>query len=202
MNVLDAERARPILLDVRPRAERLGEMGFIPGSMAMRIEPVDELRARLDALEGPVVLYCLSGRRSAELRDRMGDVLNLEGGILAWKAQGLSVCQEDGPRSSLELTSCSREFLARLRSCFLGQSIETLLDQDMEFDPLELFRRVLSEATSASHGALELERLVELASFHSWRLGTDLDHLVQNTNWARACLDLIGENTHITAPGM
>lgn len=56
--------AGTVLVDVRTKAEY--DAGHIPGAVHI---PLDELRARLDALPrgedaGPVYLYCRSGQRS------------------------------------------------------------------------------------------------------------------------------------------
>jgi len=62
----------------------------------MPLIPMSELTSRLDELpEGPLVIFCRSGRRSADVTDYLnelgdyGEVANLEGGILAWAAEGL-----------------------------------------------------------------------------------------------------------------
>jgi rhodanese-related sulfurtransferase len=74
------------LIDVRTALEHAQEA--IPGS---RNIPLQQLIERLrDVPEGPVLVYCRSGERSstaASVLERAGhtDVLDLIGGITAWK---------------------------------------------------------------------------------------------------------------------
>jgi glyoxylase-like metal-dependent hydrolase (beta-lactamase superfamily II)/rhodanese-related sulfurtransferase len=94
-----AERAGttpPLLLDVREPEEFVGELGHITGALHI---PLDVLERRLPKLAGylgrELVVICRSGARSATaaaiLRQAgFGHVRNLAGGMLAWKAQGLS----------------------------------------------------------------------------------------------------------------
>jgi rhodanese-related sulfurtransferase len=83
----------PQLLDVRTRRE--WEKGHIAGSLNV---PVQELPSRLASLDLhhdlPVVAICLSGHRSipaVRLLARRGyrDVLQLRGGMLAWRRSAL-----------------------------------------------------------------------------------------------------------------
>ncbi len=63
----------------------------------MPLIPMSELMDRLDDLpsEAPLVIICRSGNRSGKVADYLndmgdhGEVANLEGGILAWAAEGL-----------------------------------------------------------------------------------------------------------------
>jgi adenylyltransferase/sulfurtransferase len=81
-------RPRPVLLDVRERYE--WEIGNLANEGAVLI-PYAEVWGRLDELpsDGPVVVYCHVGVRSALIvQDLMAtgfqDVSNLKGGYLAW----------------------------------------------------------------------------------------------------------------------
>jgi rhodanese-related sulfurtransferase len=69
---------------------------------ATRIEgvpliPMSEFLARVDELPGdrPLAIICRSGSRSAQVADYLtatgehGEVANVEGGIIAWAADGL-----------------------------------------------------------------------------------------------------------------
>lgn len=81
-------------LDVRTAREVAG--GTLPGAVHI---PIPQLRQRLDELReqagsGPVVVYCHSGMRAASAayllaRRGFGEVYNLQGGIMAWRGQGL-----------------------------------------------------------------------------------------------------------------
>ena len=58
--------------------------------------PMSEFLARIDDVpDGPLAIICRSGSRSAQVADYLtaqgehGDVANVEGGIIAWAAEGL-----------------------------------------------------------------------------------------------------------------
>lgn len=75
------------LLDVREPYE-LEETGYIPGAVNI---PTGQVGERLNDLpkDKKLVIYCRTGRRSAEAAKFLsgkgyGNVYNLEGGILAW----------------------------------------------------------------------------------------------------------------------
>lgn len=83
------------LLDVREDKELSGELGAIDGALHV---PLGELRARLaDVPKGkPVIAICRSGRRSAQAcaileKGGYGEVANLPGGMIRWRALGLRV---------------------------------------------------------------------------------------------------------------
>lgn len=76
-----------MLVDVREPQE-LAETGFIPGAVNI---PLGQVGKNLDRLPktGKLIIYCRSGRRSAEAARFLAGkgytgVYNLEGGILAW----------------------------------------------------------------------------------------------------------------------
>ena len=79
-----------LLLDVREQQEYDEER--IPGAQLL---PLTELTVRYDELpkDREIIAQCRSGKRSAQatdfLRDQGYDVINMEGGILRWKAEGL-----------------------------------------------------------------------------------------------------------------
>lgn len=77
------------LVDVREEAEQRGEA--IVGAASMPLSRFDP--ASLKSHPKPVVLCCLSGKRSAmaaQMCERAGlTVRNMRGGLMAWKAAGL-----------------------------------------------------------------------------------------------------------------
>ena len=79
-----------LLLDVREQREYDEER--ISGATLL---PLTELTVRYDELpkDREIVAQCRSGKRSAQatdfLRDQGYNVVNMEGGILRWKAEGL-----------------------------------------------------------------------------------------------------------------
>jgi rhodanese-related sulfurtransferase len=86
------------LVDVREQDEYSGPLGHIRGA---RLIPLGELGQRAGELERerPIVSVCRSGARSAQAvvllqKAGFGQVANLSGGMLRWRASGYPV--EDG----------------------------------------------------------------------------------------------------------
>lgn len=80
------------VVDVREEREFVGPLGHIRGA---KLIPLADLGARLDELDRarPVVTVCRSGARSAQAalllaKAGIGDVANLAGGMLRWRAAG------------------------------------------------------------------------------------------------------------------
>ncbi len=91
-----AGESPPLVLDVREPEEFTGELGHVEGSLLV---PLDALEKRLPKLAGyvdrDVVVVCRAGARSATAgailcRAGFRRVLNLNGGMLAWRAAGLT----------------------------------------------------------------------------------------------------------------
>lgn len=84
------------VIDVREQAEvDASPMGRVPGSSVI---PLSELRARAEevAQDRPIVCVCPAGARSAVAASILekagfGEVANLRGGLLAWRAAGLPI---------------------------------------------------------------------------------------------------------------
>lgn len=96
---LDADSA--LVVDVREPEEFARE--HIPGARLIPLSAFEPSRIPAGAM---VVLHCRSGRRSAEAAARLAstgrcDVLQLKGGIEAWKAAGLPV--EENPRVPISI---------------------------------------------------------------------------------------------------
>lgn len=80
------------IVDCRERAEH--EAQHVPGTILL---PMSELLARIDEVptDGPLAILCRSGNRSGRVADHLnadgdfGQVANIEGGIIAWAAEGL-----------------------------------------------------------------------------------------------------------------
>ena len=81
-----------VLLDVRT-PEEFGQ-GHIPGALNIDVKDSLFVQNVLDqvAEHAKVAVYCRSGRRSLTAADKLSaegyDVVNLEGGFLAWEAVG------------------------------------------------------------------------------------------------------------------
>jgi|GEM_PF-3718908 len=132
---LDHDRSL-VLVDMRPPAERVSELGFIPGSL---LQPLAELtpQALRDFAEkvahlssdGPIVLTCVSGHRSGNavraLEPLLGPTRHLEGGLLGWGAAGYTLCF---PEPELAAPAVKADFDRAFRSAFLGELIQCSLD--------------------------------------------------------------------------
>lgn len=87
------------LLDVREPYE--WRAGHIAGAVHI---PMGELQARQDeiATDRTVVCVCRSGSRSGRVADALTsagyDAENMEGGMQAWRDQGLEIRAQDGSR--------------------------------------------------------------------------------------------------------
>lgn len=87
----DPQRPKPVLLDVRTRAEF--EVSHIPGARQVDPKtPAAHLRSTLPS-GAPVVLYCSVGYRSADCGTRLleagvTNLLNLEGSLFQWANEG------------------------------------------------------------------------------------------------------------------
>ena len=83
------------IVDVRSPREFSGDLGHLPGA---RLVPLDQLPRRLGELDPdtPTLVVCRSGGRSARAASMLGsagfrELYNLEGGMLAWSAEGRPV---------------------------------------------------------------------------------------------------------------
>jgi rhodanese-related sulfurtransferase len=87
--IIDRKDTTFSIIDVRTKAEFESETGHLPGALLI---PLDELERRYSELlplqEKELIIYCKSGRRSAEasriLAGKGFRVRNMEGGILRW----------------------------------------------------------------------------------------------------------------------
>jgi sulfur dioxygenase len=92
---LEEQRQAVQVLDVREPEEFVGPLGHIGGAILI---PLGELAERTGELarDRPIVAVCRAGSRSAQatviLREvGFGDVANLAGGMLRWRAEGHAV---------------------------------------------------------------------------------------------------------------
>ncbi|HVY05868.1 MAG TPA: rhodanese-like domain-containing protein [Burkholderiales bacterium] len=91
----EMQRGALVLVDVR--TDREVERGMIPGALHI---PLHTLPSRLEEIcsDGPLVIYCQSGVRSAQAcafvaQGGRDAVYNLAGGFANWAARGLPVAQ-------------------------------------------------------------------------------------------------------------
>lgn len=84
---------------VDTRDARSYERARIPGAIHMPAEEIEGRLAELHMLPGAPILYCRSGDKTKELATRLAEqevpVGFLEGGFLAWEAEGLPVERPD-----------------------------------------------------------------------------------------------------------
>lgn len=83
------------IVDVREYDEFVGPLGYVHGARLIPLSTVGHAADRLDRNK-PVLVICRSGGRSAAAAQalaRMGFplVFNMNGGMLAWNAEGLPV---------------------------------------------------------------------------------------------------------------
>ena len=71
----------------------------IPGAVHMPIEEIETRLAELHMLPGAPILYCRSGDKTKEMAEKLAEqgvpVGFLEGGFLAWEAEGLPIERPD-----------------------------------------------------------------------------------------------------------
>ena len=96
LTVTEAQRAfaagELLILDCREPHEH--EAQHVPGTILL---PMSEIMDRIDEVptEGSLAILCRSGNRSGQVADYLngqgewGEVANIEGGIIAWAAEGL-----------------------------------------------------------------------------------------------------------------
>ena len=87
-------RARRVV-PVDTRESAAFSRAHVPGAVNMPLDEIEGRLAELHMLPGPPVLYCRSGDKTKELAARLAEqgvsVPFLEGGLLAWEAEGLEV---------------------------------------------------------------------------------------------------------------
>jgi rhodanese-related sulfurtransferase len=184
-----ARRRDLLVIDIRPAVERHAALGFIPASLALPLTgvPAEEARTALADLGaraggGDVVLYCTSGRRSAEVCQALGmpRVANLAGGLLGWEAAGLPICRittvpAGHPASVLE-------YRRHLVACFVGENTEVALDQAANAEPWPLLQSCFDRA-GVPFDAPTVEglyRVLDWAGLSTFRAGGDLRRIAAN----------------------
>ena len=80
---------------VDTRDEAAFKRAHLPGAKHMAIEEIEQRLAELHMMPGTPVLYCRSGDKTKDLAERLNEsgvpVAFLDGGLLAWEAEGLPI---------------------------------------------------------------------------------------------------------------
>jgi thiosulfate sulfurtransferase len=185
------------IIDLRPWEERYKSIGFIPGSL--RMEDDEALLAL--AQRERVALSCLSGKRSAsraaELRAHGATLWELDGGVLAWRASGLPLCDPQHPHIvDIPHIPTLAEAPRILAACFVAEQIELSLDRGDEQDIDALAElRGLFEAAGISWEAPTLAGLyivLDQAADYSRQRGNSLESIRLNLDRYCAALAKLG----------
>ncbi len=192
-----ARETQIAIIDVRPKEERDGELGFVPGSRSISDCDLDALARKLSQGYGPahaVAIVCLSGKRSLPVAEHLrgaglADVAHLEGGILSWRAEGLPLCGVRSiPKEEQVSLSCIEDFPRAVLSCFVAESVEAQLDAGAQqiANPRQLVERVFDgpHSSDPEHLLACLDLLAEQAR----RAGHPLGHIALNVDRMRASL--------------
>lgn len=180
------------IIDIRHEQERRdASLGFIPSSLSICDKDLQtQKRFIIKQVERqPVVLTCLSGRRSEQLVEELIDhhdvdpsrLATLEGGLLAWRAQDLPISGVDIFRHP-PLHQPHENIFAHLRACFVAQLTETMLDHDAAvINPIDLLHQCLEEASHHPESSIvRWEYVLDHAAAISRQHGTDLQVIAEN----------------------
>jgi len=191
-----AQALHVTIVDVRDEDERYSGLGYIPGSISVPDDmcSADEEKERL-ALPRALALVCLSGKRSLACAEKLvargvTDVWHLEGGILAWQAQGYALCGvRDVPSDELIELSSPAEFPRAVLSCFVAESVEAQLDAGAgeindPTDVVEQMFQMAGDRMDASGLIASLDRL----AVHARRAGHPNERIAANVDRMRASL--------------
>ena len=204
-----------LVIDIRPLDERIGELGFLPGSLSIPMPSVERGLAQLSDSklvgEEPV-LYCASGNRSgrmlAQIEREFGrPVHHLEGGMLGWQAAGLPTAYADPAVLDEHDLAVTEPLLFRrlLMSCFVAEATEVVPDDEeliVASDPLTVLRRCF-EVSGTDWDETDPSRLfavVDHASAVFRRLGGPIERIAYNVSRMYAVLVRLGASGTVRPP--
>ena len=109
LNTQLSSATAPFLLDVREAAEVKTD-GFIKGSVNIPVRTVLKNLDKLPALDASIVVYCGSGQRGGMVLGALRllgykNVINLSGGLTAWKAAKLPVETGSAPADAKSIST-------------------------------------------------------------------------------------------------
>lgn len=176
------------VVDIRTRAERVGGLGYIPGS---RMFPGDLLAADTAILadaypeDTALAIVCQSGRRSAEICPALHAAgfrraRSMQGGMLAWGAAGFPCCGVTEPLvEDVPVVSAVERFPRILAACFVASTAEHAGRDPMWHgkDPAEVVRALVAEEQRGGRVSVAvmervLDRLAEIARLRGFPLET------------------------------
>lgn len=180
------------VIDIRSPEERQSELGFIPGSLfAPDQGSLDELLMIVPEQDS-IVLTCLSGKRSEAMAKELFEahhadarnVYNLTGGVLGWSSANFPLATYEPAEPDSFVEASEHDFLIKMRSCFVGEVVEVIVERDLDLDPLELLQTSTHLANMYFNGMPLEERIIDFAGYVSWQIGTQLEHIAANMTWA------------------
>ncbi|MBL8685195.1 MAG: rhodanese-like domain-containing protein [Myxococcales bacterium] len=185
------------LVDIRPMAERVSAVGFIPGSRALSSEAISADPAQLDAIEQPatIVFVCATGRRSAALADALSGRVRatlgtLEGGTVGWGAAGFPLCGvSDPPEENIPSIPSPAKFARALLACFAAETAENSLDgRGGRVDPAAVIESAIKTACPNGVGPACMERALDVVSELARRSGFPLARIRDNVDAFRVAI--------------
>jgi rhodanese-related sulfurtransferase len=187
------------VVDIRPREERYGAIGFVPGSRSVPTEVVlKDVEAFASAFEpdATLVFVCASGRRSAALAEQLAprmtqSIATLEGGTLGWGAHSLPLCGIHTPQiDQVPMVPSLEKFPRIVLSCFAAETVENALDGRVhgDLDPAAVieaaFKRECGDEVTPRCLEAALERVAEVAR----RSGYKLARIQENVDGFRSAI--------------
>lgn len=195
--------------DIRPYAERVSDLGFIPGSRCVPMDPASALTIPWGALlkhHDSIALACLSGRRSEAIVAAVQDagirgIVHLKGGVLGWQGEGYPLCashpiEPNEHRAVVALRQLPRAVL----SYFVADSVQTP-HADAFVDPKLIVEEAFSRPGALSSYGTALE-VLDLLAENARRLGHPIDHIASNLDGLRATVRRLAATAPETMPGL
>lgn len=174
------------IIDIRSPEERLPPIGYIPGS---RLFPENRLRNRSSLLSRmypgnlPLVLCCMTGRRSGALVHRIqaqgfSQVFSLRGGVLGWGRAGLPLCGQTHTQAVPHALHTPDEIIDAIASSFVVATVESDLDNrraSVGFNPRVYVRQLFEKEIRFNGDTRQamftaLDKLAEVARLRGHRL--------------------------------
>jgi len=143
VNAQVAETTPPFILDVRDPAE-IEKDGYIKGAVNIPVRDVLKNLDKLPALDAKIIVYCGSGQRGGMLMGALRslgytNVINMSGGLTAWKSANLPVETGSMPAAPVTISTpviadqalfdMTDNFLSTLPDGFLALKADKVAEQ-------------------------------------------------------------------------